>query len=103
MARKFDCIPILKALAEENRLRIVRLLLKKECSVNEISESLGLTQYNVSKHLRVLKEAGLLAMQKNAQQRLYALAEDFRSHLSANANVLELGCCTFYFDKLAGS
>jgi DNA-binding transcriptional ArsR family regulator len=101
MAKKFDCIPMLKALAEESRLRIVRLLLKRERSVNEISEALGLTQYNVSRHLRVLKEAGLLEMHKQAQQRLYALAGDFRRHLSNNANVLDLGCCTFHFDKLS--
>lgn len=99
--KKFDCIPAMKALGEENRLRIVRMLLKKQYSVNEIAEALDITQYNVSRHLRVLSEAGLLEMEKNGQQRLYALATEFTEHLAENKNVLDLGCCQFDFAKMA--
>ncbi len=98
--KKFDCITAMKALGEENRLRILRMLLKKQCSVNEIADALGITQYNVSKHLRVLMEAGLLDKEKHGQQRLYALASDFSTHLEENHNVLDLGCCQFDFTKL---
>ena len=98
--KKFDCIIAMKALGEENRLRIIRMLLKKQCSVNEIAEELDITQYNVSKHLRVLSEAGLLEREKNGQQRLYALASEFAEHLAVNKNVLDLGCCQFDFSKL---
>ncbi len=98
--KKFDCITAMKALGEENRLRLVRMLLKGRCSVNELSEKLEITQYNVSKHLRVLMEAGLLEKEKQGQQRLYALAEEFTSHLESNNHVLDLGCCTFDFNKL---
>lgn len=98
--KKFDCIPALKALGEESRMRIVRMLLKNRCSVNQIADELDITQYNVSKHLRVLREAGLLATEKQGQQRLYGLAEDFNKHLEENKNVLDLGCCTFDFNKL---
>jgi DNA-binding transcriptional ArsR family regulator len=98
--KNFDCIHALKALGEENRIRIVRMLLKKQHSVNEIAGGLGVTQYNVSKHLRILREAGLLEQQKSGQQRLYALASDFRDHLTQNKNVLDLGCCQFDFNKL---
>ncbi len=90
----------MKALGEENRLRIVRQLLKKQRCVNELAEFLDITQYNVSKHLRVLREAGLVSQEKAGQQRLYALAEDFTRHLASNANVLDLGCCQFDFSKL---
>ncbi len=98
--KKFDCIPALKALGEENRMRMVRMLLKQKCSVNEIADELDITQYNVSKHLRVLREAGILMTEKQGQQRLYGLAEDFNKHLVENKNVLDLGCCTFDFNKL---
>ena len=98
--KKFDCITAMKALGEENRLRMIRMLLKKQCSVNEIAEELDITQYNVSKHLRVLSEAGLLEKEKNGQQRLYALASEFSEHLAENKNVLDLGCCQFDFTKL---
>lgn len=90
----------MKALGEENRLRIVRMLLKGRCSVNQLSETLDITQYNVSKHLRVLTQAGLLQREKHGQQRLYRLVEEFSSHLESNNHVLDLGCCTFDFNKL---
>ena len=95
-----DCISALKALGEETRLRILRLLYKQPLSVNEISERLGATQYNVSKHLRVMREAGLLETQKQGQLRLYGVAANLKSQLAANNNVLDLGCCTFRLDKL---
>ena len=95
-----DCIAALKALGELSRLRIVHLLLKEPLEVNRISRRLRMSQYNVSKHLRILKEAGLVGMEKQGQRRLYAIVPRLRSHLAANQNVLELGCCTFRFDKL---
>jgi DNA-binding transcriptional ArsR family regulator len=95
-----DCIAALKALGELNRLRIMRLLLRQQSSVNAISKRLALSQYNVSKHLRVLKEAGLVQAERRGQQRLYGIVPGLKSHLARNRNVLELGCCTFRFDKL---
>jgi DNA-binding transcriptional ArsR family regulator len=97
---RIDCIVALKALGELNRLRIMRLLLQKQLGVNQISERLQMSQYNASKHLRILKEAGLVEMEKEGQQRLYAVVPRLKKQLAANKNVLELGCCTFRFDKL---
>ena len=95
-----DCIAALKALGELSRLRIVRLLLKEQLGVNQVSERLEMSQYNVSKHLRILREAGLLEVERQGKQRLYGVAPSLKSQLAANKNVLELGCCTFRFDKL---
>jgi DNA-binding transcriptional ArsR family regulator len=61
------------ALAEPSRLRIVELLRAGPRAVNDIGERLLLNQPQVSKHLRVLKEAGLVDVQPMAQQRLYEL------------------------------
>lgn len=61
------------ALAEPNRFRIVELLRVGPRSVNEIGERLDLRQPQVSKHLRVLKEAGLVDVEPRAQQRVYEL------------------------------
>jgi len=91
---------VLKALGELNRLRIMRLLLKEPLGVSAIAGRLRMSQYNVSKHLRVLKEAGLLEMEKSGKQRLYGVASRLKDELAANRNVLELDCCTFRFDKL---
>jgi DNA-binding transcriptional ArsR family regulator len=61
------------ALAEPNRYRIVELLRSGPRAVNDIGDRLQLNQPQVSKHLRVLKEAGLVDVQPRAQQRLYEL------------------------------
>lgn len=63
----------LAALAEPNRFRIVELLRGGPRAVSEIVDGLDLYQVQVSKHLRVLKEAGLVDVQARAQQRVYEL------------------------------
>jgi DNA-binding transcriptional ArsR family regulator len=61
------------ALGEPNRFRIVELLRAGPRAVNDIGERLQLTQPQVSKHLRVLKDVGLVDVEVRAQQRLYEL------------------------------
>ena len=95
-----DCIAALKALGEETRLRILRLLFKKPLSVNEISERLMVSQYNISKHLRIMREAGLLEMEKQGKRRLHSIVPQLKAQVAANNNILDLGCCTFRLDKL---
>ncbi len=69
----------LTALAEPNRLQIVDLLRGGPRPVGEIVERLHLRQPQVSKHLRVLNAAGLVAVRPVAQQRIYSLrSEPFR-------------------------
>jgi DNA-binding transcriptional ArsR family regulator len=63
----------LSALAEPNRMRIVELLRDGPRPVGEIAARLSLRQPQVSKHLRVLSEAGLVGVRPVAQQRLYQL------------------------------
>jgi DNA-binding transcriptional ArsR family regulator len=61
------------ALADPSRLRIFELLRDGPLPVGEIGDALQLRQPQVSKHLRVLKDAGLVDVEARAQQRLYAL------------------------------
>ncbi|MDB5171069.1 MAG: TrmB family transcriptional regulator [Candidatus Saccharibacteria bacterium] len=63
----------LSALAEPNRMRIVELLRDRPHNVSEIANQLWLRQPQVSKHLRVLHEAGLVDVHPAAQQRIYQL------------------------------
>jgi DNA-binding transcriptional ArsR family regulator len=63
----------LSALAEPNRFRIVELLRQGPRAVNDIAAGLELYQVQVSKHLRVLKAAGVVEVQARAQQRVYGL------------------------------
>ena len=95
-----DCIVALRALGEETRLRLLRLLFKEQLSVTEISERLNVSAYNLSKHLRIMREAGLLETQKLGKQRLYRVTARLKADLEKNSNVLDLGCCTFRLDRL---
>jgi DNA-binding transcriptional ArsR family regulator len=58
-------------LAEPTRRRILDLLLDDERPVNDLVAKLDISQPGVSKHLRVLREAGLVAVRTDAQRRLY--------------------------------
>jgi DNA-binding transcriptional ArsR family regulator len=87
----------LRALSEDTRVRIVALLLDGARDVTEIAESLHLSQYNTSKHLKVLRETGLLDVQQVGRRRLYSVAPGVKRE-TLRARVLDLGCCTFTFD-----
>ncbi|HSR24163.1 MAG TPA: metalloregulator ArsR/SmtB family transcription factor [Candidatus Eisenbacteria bacterium] len=60
-----------EVLAEPNRRRILDLLLAAERPVGDLVEALAVSQPAVSKHLRVLREAGLVDVRPDAQRRLY--------------------------------
>ena len=60
-------------IAEPARRRILDLLLERPRSVGELVDDLGLSQPGTSKHLRILREAGLVDVRKDAQRRFYEL------------------------------
>ena len=62
-----------EVLAEPHRRQILDLLRARECPVGELVRALDASQPAVSKHLRVLREAGLVESSVVAQQRLYRL------------------------------
>lgn len=87
-------------LAEPNRRAILRLLVSSEQSVGEIERRLRMSQPTVSKHLRVLREAGFVESTVDAQRRLYRLKSaplqevdawlaPFRRFWSAHVDALE--------------
>jgi DNA-binding transcriptional ArsR family regulator len=61
------------ALAEPRRRQILDLLRQGERPVGDLVQRLAITQPTVSKHLRVLREAGLVEVRQDAQRRLYRL------------------------------
>src|SRR5437763_10121348 len=69
--------------AEPNRRAILTLLLSSERSVGEIERKLRLSQPSVSKHLRVLREAGFVEARIEAQRRLYRLRPEPLMELDA--------------------
>lgn len=64
---------VFQVLAEPRRLAILELLREGEKPVGELAERLGASQPAMSKHLRVLKDAGLVDVRPDAQQRFYRI------------------------------
>ena len=94
MASSFEII------AEPNRRSILSLLTSSERSVGEIERRLRMPQTSVSKHLRVLREAGFVEARVDAQRRVYRLRpeplmeidawlEDFRRFWTGHVDALE--------------
>ena len=77
MESSFDIV------AEPNRRAILSLLLSSELSVGEIGRELRLSQPSVSKHLRVLREAGFVKSRIEAQRRVYRLRPEPLMELDA--------------------
>jgi DNA-binding transcriptional ArsR family regulator len=91
---------VFEVIAEPNRRAILSLLVASERSVGEIERHLRMPQPTVSKHLRVLREAGFVEATVDAQRRLYRLRpeplqevdawlEPFRRFWSAHVDALE--------------
>ena len=100
---------VFEIIAEPNRRAILSLLVSSEQSVGEIERELGMSQPTVSKHLRVLKDAGFVESTVDAQRRLYRLTPGplqeidawlapFRRFWSARVDALER-----HLDRMAGT
>jgi DNA-binding transcriptional ArsR family regulator len=70
-------------LAEPTRRRILDLLRERPRLVGELVERLGLSQPGTSKHLRVLREAGLVSVRKDAQRRWYEVRAEPLAEIDA--------------------
>ena len=91
------------ALADPRRRAILRLVRDQPRSVNEIAENFDITQQAISLHLKVLRDAGLVAVHPHGQRRLYAvrpeglaalrdfLAEFWPEHLQRLKHAVESG------------
>ncbi len=90
---------MLKALADETRWRIVQVLLAGPSTVGELAEKLEVSPYNASKHVRIPREARIVATEKEGKTVECRVADELRKKLSNNKMALDLGCCTLRFDQ----
>lgn len=72
-------LKVMKALADRSRVQIVKMLQKREMCVCELQAVLGLAQPSVSKHLRILEEAGLVEHRKEGLWVNYRLPDTAES------------------------
>jgi DNA-binding transcriptional ArsR family regulator len=95
-----DYMDVLRAVGDETRLRILRLLFSEPLNVNQVAERLKISQPNVSKHLRVLRKAGLLERKVQGKQRIYRVGTVHKAN-TGDDQVLDLVFFTVYFNKMS--
>lgn len=78
-----DKIKLFHALGDPTRLRIVEAMKAGECAVNDIVERMEIHQSGVSRHLRILTEAGIAQMRPDGQKRLYSLRKEAFDQIEA--------------------
>ena len=71
-----ELVKVFKAVADPNRIRILKMLQQKKMCVCELAAVLGITQPSVSRHLSMMKNAGLVQDERDGQWINYALCEE---------------------------
>lgn len=71
-----DVVKAFKALSDETRLRILNLLLERECCVCEVMQALNISQTRASRNLSALYDAGFLKLRKDGLWSLYSIDEE---------------------------
>jgi ArsR family transcriptional regulator, arsenate/arsenite/antimonite-responsive transcriptional repressor len=79
-----EFIKVMKALSDPNRVKLLKLLQKREMCVCEIQAALGIAQPTVSKHLKGLEKAGLVGRKKEGLWVNYSLSDGSRSPYAAS-------------------
>ncbi|MBM3978688.1 MAG: winged helix-turn-helix transcriptional regulator [Planctomycetes bacterium] len=87
------CAKMLSAIAEPNRIRIIECLRAKSMNVTEIAHALKTEIVNVSHHLSVLRDAGLVEFDKDGRFVVYSLHPKVFHHDTNKATFVDLGWC----------
>lgn len=93
-----NCARILKSLSEDTRLRIVKCLFRGEHSVSEIAKITGTEYSQVSHHLGVLRNSGIVIDKRDGKNVLYRIEPHlYNDH--DKKNTLNFGCCSVGFTR----
>ncbi len=79
-----EFIKVMKALSDPNRVKLIKMLQKRTMCVCEIQAALGIAQPTVSKHLKILEDAGLVGREKEGLWVNYSLTDGSRSPYAAS-------------------
>ncbi|MBU0575362.1 MAG: metalloregulator ArsR/SmtB family transcription factor [Proteobacteria bacterium] len=79
-----EFIKVMKALSDPNRVKLLKMLQKRTMCVCEIQAALGIAQPTVSKHLKILEDAGLVGREKEGLWVNYSLTDGSRSPYAAS-------------------
>ena len=78
-----DVVKAVKALSDETRLRMLNLLLERECCVCEVMQALSISQTRASRNLNILYDAGFLRMRREGLWSLYSIDRESKDYLMA--------------------
>lgn len=78
-----DIIKSIKALSDETRLRILNVVLERECCVCEVTQALNITQTRASRNLSMLRDAGFLTLRKEGLWTLYSISNKAKTSLQS--------------------
>lgn len=92
------CARLLRALADPDRLRIIRLLQDGPHNVGDVAAQLDLQVVNVSHHLGVLRNVGLVRQERQGRFMVYQFTTNV-FQTTADAEFLDLGCCRLEMPK----
>jgi ArsR family transcriptional regulator len=82
-----DAIKAFKTLSDETRLRILNLILERECCVCEVMQALQISQSKASRGLTALYDAGFLRQRKDGLWSLYSIDTEMKDYLSGLTEV----------------
>jgi DNA-binding transcriptional ArsR family regulator len=95
-----ECASVLKALADETRLRILESLLAEEKCVSDLVRELGCPQPHVSHHLRILRDSGVVEGLREGKQVCYRISPMVQRALAhQEGKALNFGCCELRFPE----
>ncbi|MBX3328393.1 MAG: metalloregulator ArsR/SmtB family transcription factor [Nitrospira sp.] len=95
-----ECASVLKALADETRLRILESLLAEEKCVSDLVRELGCPQPHVSHHLRILRDSGVVEGLREGKQVCYRISPIIKRALAnQEGKALNFGCCELRFPE----
>ncbi len=87
-----DLIKAMKALSDETRLRILNLLLERECCVCEVMQALDISQSRASRNLGILQDAGFLKERRDGVWIIYAIDRQTSARYAASLTRLLRDC-----------
>ncbi len=79
-----DLIKAMKALSDETRLRILKILLERECCVCEVMQALDIAQSRASRNLGILQDAGFLKARRDGAWMLYSVDWETANHYATS-------------------
>ena len=92
---ELSCASLLKTLSDDTRLSVVRLLLDRDRSAGDLAREINVEQSLLSHHLRILKDAGIIASSREGKSVIYRLTAEVESRRRGDR--IDLGCCELSF------